>query len=339
MLFICCFISFRQAAYFSLKEGDFTAMTAILTTLVPVLFMIGLGYCTKVRKIITPEQKDGANKIVFTILFPFMIFNLLASTDMKPDLFPITLYILACYLVFFFVSRTFLKKLFHPYETISPYLLTTAEGGNLAVPLVLSLIPNDADPILLDIAGVIFCFVLIPVFMTYDEARQKQSARTILHSVLTNSFVIAAFLGILANVTGLYNALIPTGFGQVYTSTMNTITSPIVGMILFIIGYNMDFSWKILQPCFKFVAVRIGLFALIIAGFFLLFPARMADAAFMVAVMIYFMGPVGFGVVMQITPLMKNEKEEAYASGVISLNILFVLAIYILLVIWQKGGF
>lgn len=314
-------------------------MVSILTTLAPVLFMIGLGYFTKAKKIISPAQKDGANKIVFTILFPLMIFNLLASTQMKLDLIPITIYILICYLIFFFLARTgWMKKILSPYETISPYLLTTAEGGNLAVPLVLSLIPNAADPILLDIAGVLFCFVLIPIFMTLDSTKNRQNYQSILHSILTNSFVIAAFLGILVNVTGLYASLIHTGFGQVYTAVMNTATSPIIGMILFIIGYNMEFSWQILRPCFKFVAIRIVLFALIIAGFFILFPQRMADAAFMVSVIIYFMGPVGFGVVMQIMPLMKSRKEEAYASGVISLNIIFVLLIYIVLVIWQKGA-
>lgn len=49
---------------------------AALQTLVPVFFMLGLGYLSRVKKWISPEQKAGANTIVFTVLFPIMIFSL-----------------------------------------------------------------------------------------------------------------------------------------------------------------------------------------------------------------------------------------------------------------------
>ena len=48
-----------------------------VTTIFPVIFMIGIGTFSRIRGFITPSQKDGANKIVFNILFPIMIFNIL----------------------------------------------------------------------------------------------------------------------------------------------------------------------------------------------------------------------------------------------------------------------
>ena len=48
---------------------------AALTTLFPVFFMIGLGAIARIKNWITPEQKDGANNIVFNVLFPSMILN------------------------------------------------------------------------------------------------------------------------------------------------------------------------------------------------------------------------------------------------------------------------
>ena len=44
-----------------------------VTTIFPVIFMIGIGTFSRIRGFITPSQKDGANKIVFNILFPIMI--------------------------------------------------------------------------------------------------------------------------------------------------------------------------------------------------------------------------------------------------------------------------
>ncbi|WP_304684403.1 AEC family transporter [Ileibacterium valens] len=310
-------------------------MISALTTLTPIFFMIVLGYVSKCMYWITPEQKNGANTIVFNLLFPIMIFNLLASTQIEADILPMTLFILAAYFLFFFLGKSVFKKWLAPYERISPYLLTTAEGGNLALPLFVSLVPGSGDTVLLDLAGVIFCFVCIPILMSVFSST-RQSPKEIIKNIVTNPFVISAFLGIFFNLTGLYQWIEGSSFKTIYEGTLAMATAPIISMILFIIGYNLDFSWNLIQPAIKFVGLRIVLFACIIAGFFILFPERMADQAFMMAVLIYFMGPVGFGVVMQISPLMKNQKDESFASGVISLNIIFVLIIYVILVLMQN---
>ena len=56
---------------------------AALTTLFPVFFMIGLGAIARIKNWITPEQKDGANNIVFNVLFPIMIFNVLFTAKIE----------------------------------------------------------------------------------------------------------------------------------------------------------------------------------------------------------------------------------------------------------------
>lgn len=42
---------------------------AALSTLFPVFFMLALGFICKIKGWITPEQKAGANTIIFNILF------------------------------------------------------------------------------------------------------------------------------------------------------------------------------------------------------------------------------------------------------------------------------
>ena len=46
---------------------------AAITTLLPVFFMLALGQISRRFKWVTPEQKNGANTILFGILFPIMI--------------------------------------------------------------------------------------------------------------------------------------------------------------------------------------------------------------------------------------------------------------------------
>lgn len=307
-----------------------------LQTLAPIFFMAGLGWLARTRKWITPAQKDGANQIVFGLLFPIMVFNLLASSTLQPSIAGIVAVILICYCVFYFLGKTLLRRLFGPYATISPFLLTTAEGGNFALPLFLSIVgtqsPSAGDPMLLDLAGVAFCFLIIPLLLPgYTD--KKASGREIVQSIIHSPMVIAAFSGLFLNVTGLYAWMQQTSWFGLYSQIMSTITAAILPLILFIIGFNLEFSPRILKPAARFVAVRVLLFAGIIGLLYLLFPATMANQDFAAAVWLYFMGPVGFGVIVQITPLLHTEEERAYCSGVITLNMVVTLVVYVILAV------
>lgn len=65
-----------------------------LTTLFPVFFMLTLGYVSRRRQWITPEQKAGANAIIFNVLFPILIFNLMCSATIEIQHMKIVGYVL-----------------------------------------------------------------------------------------------------------------------------------------------------------------------------------------------------------------------------------------------------
>lgn len=54
-----------------------------LTTLFPVFFMVALGLLARIKGFVTPEQKNGANNIVFNVLFPILIFNVLFTSKIE----------------------------------------------------------------------------------------------------------------------------------------------------------------------------------------------------------------------------------------------------------------
>ena len=128
--------------------------------------------------------------------------------------------------------------------------------------------------------------------------------------------------------------LAQTPFIDVYTNTINMITGPIIGMILFIIGYNLKINMDTLGSLLKLLIVRIVLFAFVIVGFFVFFPHLMADKIYMLAVLIYFMCPTGFALPMQISPLFKSEEDNSYTAALISLNMVVTLIVYTVIVIF-----
>ena len=55
----------------------------VLTTLFPVFFMLLLGLVSHIKGWVTVNQKNGANSIIFKILFPVLVFNLMANANIE----------------------------------------------------------------------------------------------------------------------------------------------------------------------------------------------------------------------------------------------------------------
>lgn len=308
---------------------------AALTTLFPVFFMIGLGAIARIKNWITPEQKDGANNIVFNVLFPIMIFNVLFTAKIEVSVIWVIIYVFIAFILTMIIGKLISgftgKELAH----ISPYLLTTCEGGNVALPLYTSIVGLSyaSNTVIFDIAGSFIAFVVIPILVAKSTAG-KTNNKDLLKTIFTNSFVIAVTLALILNLSGFYNYLSQTPFINVYTSTITQATAPIVGMILFIIGYNLKIKKETLPSLLKLLSVRLVLYVCIIAGFFIFFPHMMADKIYMIAVLIYFMSPTGFAVPMLISPLNKSEEDADFQSAFISLFIVITLIVYTVIVIF-----
>ena len=307
---------------------------AAITTLLPVFFMLALGQLCRRLHWVTPEQKDGANTILFGILFPILVFNLLASADLSLSVLPVVGYVFLMFLIPLLVvgpltARFTGKENAH----FSKYLLTTVEGGNVALPLYLSIVGASSTTVVFDLAGSIIAFVVVPI-MVAGEAAKGARAGDIVRSMVTNPFLIAVTAGVLLNVTGLYGAIVASDFGPAITSTLSMATSPIVALILFILGYDLTVEKDTIVPILKLSVVRIAWFALIILGFFLLFGQRMADRDFMLAVIIYFACPTGFAMSTLIQPLYKGDREPGFVSAFTSLYVVVTLVVYTLVVLF-----
>lgn len=306
---------------------------AALTTLFPVFFMLALGFISRIKGWITSEQKEGANAIVFNILFPIMIFNLMLTTSIESQHIYIVGYVFIAFVFAIIVGKIAVPFTGNKYKHFSSYLLTTVEGGNVALPLYLSIVGTSSNTVIFDIAGTILCFIILPVLIA-KEASTGASTKELLKNIFTNSFVIAVILGLMLNVTGVYQFIQTTSLFEVYTGTISQATSPIIGMILFILGYNLNIDKETVKPILKLIIVRVVYYTLVILGFFILFPTLMSDKVFMIAVILYFMCPTGFGLPPVISPVYKNEEDASYSSAFISLYMIVTLIVYTVLVLF-----
>lgn len=304
-----------------------------LTTLFPVFFMLALGFISRIKGWVTPEQKAGANAIIFNILFPILILNLMCNATIEMEHIKIIGYVFVIYLLALVMGKLVSNFTGKEYAHFSPYLLTAVEGGNVALPLYLSIVGTSSNTVLFDIAGTVVCFIIFPVLVA-KEASSGTTTKELIKNIFTNSFVIAVLIGLFLNFTGIYNMLLASSFGEMITNTLSQATTPIVSMILFILGYDLNIDKKTLKPILKLMSIKIVYYALVIIGFFILFPVQMADKTFMMAPIIYFMCPTGFGLMPIISPLYKNEDDAAFTSAFVSIFMIVTLIVYTCVVIF-----
>lgn len=307
-------------------------MSAI-NTLFPVFFMLALGYLSRIKGWISPEQKAGANAIVFTVLFPIMIFNLILTAKLQASTISVVLYAFIVYLLAIVVGKLTSNLTGKNRSHFSPFLLTTNEGGSVALPLYLSIVGASSNTVIFDLAGSAIAFFVLPVIVARQVATQS-STKDMIKGIFSNSFVIAVILGLIANFIHLYGILEASPFLDLYTGVIEKATGSIVGIILFVLGYDLSIDKETVMPIVKLASVRVVFYGLAILGFFLLFPSLMDDKEFKIAAILYFMCPTGFALPSIISPVFKNGKDEVFASTFISLYMVVTLIVYTLLVVF-----
>ena len=307
---------------------------AAVTTLLPVFFMLALGWASRQFGWVSAESKAGANTVLFDLLFPILIFNLMATANLDLSVLPIVGYVFAMYLLVLFVVGPRTARFTGPERAhFSKYLLSCHEGGNVALPLYLSIVGASSNTVIFDLAGTATCFIVLPIMIARESAKGA-SGSSILRSIVTSPFIIAVVLGLVLNLTGLYGALLASPFGDAWTATISMATSPIVALILFCLGYDLTVDKETVAPILRLGAVRLAWSVLIILGFFVLFHSRMADHEFLMAVLIYFMCPTGFGMAPLLQPLYKNKSEAGFTSAFMSLYIIVTLIAYTFVVLF-----
>ena len=153
----------------------------------------------------------------------------------------------------------------------------TCEGGSVALPLYIALVGAEhaVNIITFDVAGILINFGLVPALITRQTSKDV-AFLPMAKRIITAPFIIAVILGILVNMSGLYQWLMENELHRIYDGTMNMAMTPIASIILFTLGYGFHLRTAQLKPLLALTVVRLVLCGAIVGAFFLLFPELMA---------------------------------------------------------------
>lgn len=312
-----------------------------IAKLFPVFFVLLMGLYARKRNWISHEQNDGIKSLALGILFPFLIYNIVASASLDKQIGVEIVYLIGIWILVYFLGRIFCRIMPKELSELSPFLLLTCEGGAVALPLYISVVGSAyaVNLIPFDLAGILVNFIFVPTVLQLKQSNKLQFL-PLVKNVVSAPFVIAAVLGFITNLTGLQDMLLKNEiFGPLYENTIATLTAPIAALILFSLGYSINLKKSYLMPLVKLAGIRILFCTGIIASFFLLFPSKMANPIFLFGVLLYFYCPTGFPVPLQIKDILDSEEKEEFVSAFISMFLLIALAVYVALNFYFRGMF
>lgn len=309
-----------------------------ISTIFPVFFILFLGIHARKKGWINHEQNNGLKTIALDILFPFLIYHIVATSVLDRNIALEIVYLIAVWILVYFFGKMVCRILPESIREISPFLLLTCEGGAVALPLYLSIVGSSyiLNLIPFDLAGIMINFIFVPTVL---QIRRKEELKLLplVKKVISAPFVIAALLAVITNLTGLQRLLSQSSaFGPIYENTMNAIIAPVSGLILFSLGYSIRLKKGYLSSLFKLAVIRLIFCSGIIASFFLIFPEKMESPVFSLGVILYFYCPTGFPVPLQIREILDTDEKEEFVSAFISLFLLIALVVYVALSFYYK---
>ena len=309
-----------------------------ISTIFPVFFILFLGIHARKKGWINHEQNNGLKTIALDILFPFLIYHIVATSVLDRNIVMEIVYLIAVWILVYFFGKMVCRILPESIREISPFLLLTCEGGAVALPLYLSIVGSSyiLNLIPFDLAGIMINFIFVPTVL---QIRRKEELKLLplVKKVISAPFVIAALLAVITNLTGLQRLLSQSSaFGPIYENTMNAIIAPVSGLILFSLGYSIRLKKGYLSSLFKLAVIRLIFCSGIIASFFLIFPEKMESPVFSLGVILYFYCPTGFPVPLQIREILDTDEKEEFVSAFISLFLLIALVVYVALSFYYK---
>lgn len=301
-------------------------ITQILSMVLPVLAMILLGRLCATRGILNDERHAGLKAIIGDILLPVVLFNAFFTAQYDGKLLLVfVLVFIGCLLAL--LAGFALKRFVKPYDRYMPLLMTSFEGGMLGYALYALIAGQDqtATYAMVDIGQTMFAYTVFLAALKSAEGG-RMSPKAMVSNMVHNKACIGMTLGIVLGALGVHKAIAPTSFGTVLAELISFITAPTSALILLVVGYQLNFSKKLMKPVAITLALRtvvmLAVFGLVSLILFAIIPY---DKLLMLALMLQYTLPAPF-----IIPLFADLGEDGeYVSTSLSMGTLLSVALFV----------
>lgn len=310
-------------------------MTALLEKLLPVLFMIGIGWILRKKQILSGEAANELKQLIVNIALPFTLFLSFSRTSLEARYILIVVLVfalcLAMYGIGFFLKRK-QPKTFG--SLFTPWFMSGFEFGMIGIGLFAALFGSENLPLitLIGLGHEFFAwFVAIP-YVQFKSGGNFSIVET-LGKFIRTPVILGILGGLAANLTGIYAFLQTAYWGRAILGTMSTVSGILVPLILMVVGYSLIIEKSNTAKVAKFIAAR--LIPILPIGSLMLYLIHVlvapADPLFNVAFFAFLILPPSY-----LVPVFVKDNEEErhfFSQAVVYYTIISFIGYIILLLI------
>jgi len=298
---------------------------SITRMVVPVLLMFLLGWFCHYRRIISAEGLKGIKDLVSGVLLPVVLFNAFFTAEYSEKIALTfgTVYV-ACALGL--AAGFLLRRCAGKHGRFMPFLLTNFEGGMMGYALYGLLYPGRTHIFAMaDIGQTLNAFTVFLITMQAVNSG-KVHPGALAKNAVKNPALIGSLLGVILGATGIGKAVLASPAGGVVSDTISFIAAPVSGLILVIVGYELNFRKNLMKPVLVTAVLRIAVAAILLGlSSLLIFSIIPFDKQLFTALMLAWSLPAPF-----IIPLFADMGEDAeYISTTLSMETILSILLFI----------
>ena len=302
-----------------------TVFLSITRMVVPVLLMFLLGWFCHYRRIISAEGLKGIKDLVSSVLLPVVLFNAFFTAEYSGTIALTfgTVYV-ACALGL--AVGFLLRRCAGKHGRFLPFLVTNFEGGMMGYALYGLLYPGRTHIFAMaDIGQTLNAFTIFLITMQAVNSG-KVNPGALAKNAVKNPALIGSLLGVILGATGIGKAVLASSAGGVVSDTISFIAAPVSGLILVIVGYELNFRKNLMKPVLVTAVLRIAVAAILLGlSSLLIFSIIPFDKQLFTALMLAWSLPAPF-----IIPLFADMGDDAeYISTTLSMETIVSILLFI----------
>lgn len=233
-------------------------MNAIIAKVLPILFLLGLGYWIQRRSFLPKSTIEDFKKVIVTFALPAVLFISFLNLELKAA------YLAVFFLIFFLCVLLFalgigLQRIFKIRWAYFPFLMTGFEYGMLGVSLYATIygIESIGNIAVFDLGHEIFIWFVFLALLLRKRQGRSQSPLQLAKSFLESPVILGILAGLLLNLLGLKAFMESFPVTSAILSTFNYLGSLTVPLILIVVGYGIQLKPSGLKDALPVVLVRL----------------------------------------------------------------------------------
>ena len=295
----------------------------VLVIVLPVVTALLLGYLSKRRQLLRQSGIDGLKALVMNFTLPAVLFGAFYNTEFNLRIAFITLVIFGCSVAGLLLGKLLLK-IFKKQHPLLPFITTGFEAGMMGYGFYIILFSQQqvSNFAIVDIGQVIFVFT---IYMAFLNARKGISRQETVAAMFKSPVLVSIITGIVFGATGLGSMIDRSFAGETIASILSYISAPTGILMIFVVGYGLEFSANSFRHAIGGVVSRLVIMAVLcILALFIIGLILPLTYHLYWAIILMFTLPAPY-----VLPIFSDDqKDSAYISTNLSLYTIVSVALF-----------